>query len=100
MACRQLASGGGTEGVGGPLSMVALDSDEPGEADERHGDGDEEVQPQAEKVGRGVDPDRLFEDAVPAVPGDVEGEQALRPDLPVVAEPDEYRGPGRSKIRE
>ena len=68
-----------------------LGADEPGDADQREDRRDIEVQPQAEEVLRGVDPDRLLEDPVAGVASHIQREQPPRLYPAVMAEPDQDR---------
>src|SRR5215469_3491537 len=75
--------------------LTALADDEPRHAGQGHRDRDEQVEPQAQEVRGGIDPDGFLEDPVPGVPGHVEGEQAWWLDVPVMAEPDQGGGQGQ-----
>lgn len=67
-------------------SLAGEEPDNPGNGQRA---GDVEVQPQAEDVVSGVDPEGLLEDAEGRVAGYVEGEEARWADAPMAAEPDE-----------
>src|SRR5215218_4461130 len=64
---------------------LALACDVPGEACECAAGGEKQVPANPEDVSGGVDPQQLVDDPKRAVAGDVEGEQARRPDGAVVS---------------
>ena len=76
----------------------ALGAGEPGDPGYGERCGDVEVQPQAQEMLGGVDPQRLLEDPVCRVAGHIQREQPGRADRAVVAQPYQRRGEARSKI--
>lgn len=77
-------------------ATMPLADNEPSRTRERQRAGDEEIEPQAEDVMRGVNAQGLLEDAEDRVAGHVEGKQPRWTDAAMIAEPDQE--PGQAEV--